>query len=310
MIITVTLNAAVDRAVVVDSLVIGETNRPKYSRTDPGGKGINVSRVIRELGYDSLAMGFVAGATGRFVEAALNEAGIFDDFIHIPGRTRVNISILDESTGLQTRINEAGPEVEPRYLETLRQRLRRHFTAGSWVVLAGSIPPGLPPDTYADLLRFCHEHDIVTVLDADGEALEQGLRAKPFMVKPNRRELETLVGRRLPSDDDVLAAAKEIHARGIKLVAVSLAEQGSTVVSDEGIYRLVPPQVEANSTVGAGDSFVAGVVASLERGRSLSEALVLGTAAGTATALTPGTELCHFADITRLLPQVSITRLE
>src|SRR5690606_21598147 len=118
-------------------------------------------RVLRELGYDSLAMGFIGGPTGRFIEAALNEDGIFDDFVHVKGRTRTNISILDESTGAQTRINEAGPEVDAHHADDLRRRLRRRLTAGSWVVLAGSIPPGLPPDIYADLLRLCHEHDVV-----------------------------------------------------------------------------------------------------------------------------------------------------
>jgi 1-phosphofructokinase len=310
VIITVTLNAAVDRAVILERMIVGETNRTKSSRTDPGGKGINVSRVIRELGYDSLAMGFIAGPTGRFIEAALNEEGIFDDFIHVAGRTRTNMHILDESTREQTRINEPGPSIDHRHMMEMQRRLRRRLTPDSWVVLAGSIPPGLPPDAYVDLLKIAHDHNMYTVLDADGPALEHGLRAKPYLIKPNLRELEMLVGHTLADDGEVLAAARELHEEGVKIVTVSLAERGALAVSEEGVWRVVPPEVKTDSTVGAGDSFVAGVVASLSAGESLREALILGTAAGSATAMTPGTELCHLEDVQRLLPQVQISKLE
>src|SRR3989304_1180102 len=154
MIITITLNPAMDKTLVLDELVAGETNRVKDARTDPGGKGINVSRVLRVLGQSSLAMGFVAGSIGRFVEATLNEMGILDDFIHTPGQTRTNIAVVEQKRMITTLLAEQGPVTDPRYLRTLKERLSVHTGPGAWVVLAGRLPPRLKPNIYADLIPF------------------------------------------------------------------------------------------------------------------------------------------------------------
>ncbi|MBI4320536.1 MAG: 1-phosphofructokinase [Chloroflexi bacterium] len=309
MIITVTLNPAMDKTLVIDQLVPGETNRVKDARTDPGGKGINVSRVLRVLGQSSLAVGFVSGSVGRFVEASLNEMGILDDFIHTPGQTRTNIAIVEEKRRITTLLSEKGPATDPHYLSALKERLRVHIAPGTWTVLAGSLPPRIKPGVYAELTSLAREMGGLAALDADGEPLALGVAAKPHLIKPNRHELESLIGRTLASDEDVLGAAREIHASGVAIVVVSMGAQGAIAVSDQGTWKAMPPKVEPRSTVGAGDSLLAGVVLGLSTGKGLVEGLRLGTAAGAATALTSGTQLCHQPDIDRLLPEVRIEKL-
>lgn len=306
MIITVTLNPAMDKTVTIDELVLGETNRVKESRTDPGGKGINVSRVLRELGQSSLAMGFVSGSVGRFIEASLNEIGIVDDFIHTPGQTRTNFAIVEERRDVTTLIAEKGPHTEPHYTQELKLRLRGHCRRGSWVVLAGSIPPGIGENIYAELIELARQCGASTALDAEGELLRRGVEARPDLIKPNRFELEELLGRVLTKDEEIVRAARHIQAKGVGIVVVSMGSKGAIAVSADGAWKAVPPRIEARSTTGAGDSMLAGVLYALENGRSLAEALRLGTAAGAATALTPGTQLCRREDIDRLLPQVVV----
>jgi len=308
MIITVTLNPAMDRTVMVDELAVGEVNRVREGRSDPGGKGINVSRVLRELGGDSLAMGFVAGSIGRFIEASLNEIGIEDDFIHTPGQTRTNLSIVEAKARRQTSLNEPGPATDARSTRDLRSRIQRRLSEGSWTVMAGSVPPGVPPAIYAELIGMVKDSKGFAVLDADEDPLALGVAAQPYLVKPNLAELERLVGRSLSDDDAILAAASGLQQSGITYVVVSMGGQGAVAVGPGEVWRGYAPHVEARSGVGAGDSLVAGLVLQLAAGRGLAEGLRLGMAAGAATALTPGTMLCRRADVERLLPVVRIAR--
>ncbi|MBI2955147.1 MAG: 1-phosphofructokinase [Chloroflexi bacterium] len=309
MIITVTLNPTMDKTVVLEELIIGETNRVKESRSDPGGKGINVSRVLRTLGKSSLAMGFVAGSVGRFVEASLNEIGILDDFIHTPGQTRTNIAIEDEKNETTTLINEKGPKIGAHYVQELKSRLNGHCKPGTWVVFGGSAPPGINSKIYAELIAEAKRCGGIAVLDADGDLLRSGVLAGAHLIKPNRVELEDLVGRELSTEEEVLGAAREVQASGVGIVVVSLGAKGAIAITDREAWKVVPPLVDARSTVGAGDSMLAGVVLQLMEGKGLDEALRLGAAAGAATALTPGTQLCYREDIDRLLPQVQVEKL-
>lgn len=310
MIITITLNPTMDKTVELERLLVGDANRVVSSRTDPGGKGINVSRVIRELGEESLAMGFVSGSIGRFVEASLNEIGIRDDFIHTAGQTRTNITIVDLAAAIHTAIDEKGPDTELRHVGELKTRLRRQIKPKDWVVIAGSAPPPLPDTTYAELILLIHEQGALPILDADGGLLAEGIKARPYLIKPNRQELERLVDRDLPASEDVVDAAHQLHQDGIAVVVVSMGKDGSIAVSAEGTWKAEPPEVEVVSAVGSGDSLVAGIVLALSKGQGLAEGLRLGTAAGAATALTPGTMLCRREDVHRLLPLVKLERLD
>ena len=309
MIITVTLNPAIDHTLVVDEFVPGDTNRVRESRTDPGGKGINVARVLRELGGECLVLGFVSGGLGRFIEHTLNDLGIPDDLIHTPGQTRTNITIVDLNKGIHTMLSNRGPETDPRHLVELRHRMRKHITGQSWVIIGGSIPPGLEPRTHAELIAFAKERGALTVLDADGEALALGIEAKPHMVKPNVRELQRLLGRRLTKMSEILAAAEQIHHKGIEIVVASEGTEGAIAVSREDRWRALCPKVEVVSAVGSGDALMAGLVHVLSQGGSLKEALRLGTAAGVATCLSPGTMLCCKNDIEKFLPLVKVSKI-
>jgi len=310
MIITVTLNPAVDQTVVLPRFVAGDTLRIKASRFDPGGKGINVSQVIKELGGESLAMGFAPGSLGRYIEQTLEAQGIPCDFVHTKGETRTNITILDESRHLHTILSDPGPQTGPHYMEVLKDRLRKRLRSGDWLVLAGSIPPPIDPAVYGQLVAEALQIGSHPVLDADGAALVAGLSAHPEMVKGNRRELERLLGRHLEDEGSTLDAARQVQAFGIRMVVVTRGREGAVAVGNHHCLRGVAPRVRPISAVGSGDAFLAGVVLTLSRGGSLEEALRLGIAAGTAAVLNPGTELCHRREVDILLSRVRVHPIE
>jgi len=309
MIVTVTLNPAVDRVVLLYELRLGDSNRVFDGEIDPGGKGVNVSRVLRELGGESMATGFVGGSLGHFIEASLKKAGITDAFIHTPGQTRQNLAIVETRWHRHTMLNEAGPETDPKYVRRLEQLLARRVMRGDWVVLAGSVPPLIAPGVYRDLTELVHAAGAKVCLDTDGVPLVEGIHACPDLVKPNREELERLVGRSLPTDAMIVRAAADLRAEGIENVVVSMGRQGCIALGPTGAWLVYPPPVETVSAIGSGDSLVAGLVLALSRGKSLEEGLRLGTAAGAATALRPGTRLARGEDIRRLLPQVVVEPL-
>lgn len=309
MIITVTLNPALDKYVTVDKLVVGEVNRVKLVRVDPGGKGLNVSRVIRELGGTSIATGFVSGSVGRSIEHSLNEVGIADDFIHTPGQTRTNMDVFEEESGGTTTLNEAGPEVPARHVDELERRISARLVAGDWLVAAGSVPPGVPTGVYANLIKLAKEKGARTVLDADGEALRLGVGAAPYMIKPNRRELLALIGDEPRTLADYLVSARKLQGLGISIVIISLGSEGAVAVKDHEAWQVVPPKVKVQGAIGPGDSMIAGVLLGLTRNRPFSDCLRLGAAAAAATVMAPGTQLCQADDVHRLISEVQVVPL-
>jgi 1-phosphofructokinase family hexose kinase len=310
MIVTVTLNPAVDQTLVLSKFVAGDTLRVKASRLDPGGKGINVSRVVRELGGESLAMGFAPGGLGRYVEQTLDSQGIPCDFLHTRGETRTNITILDESRHMQTILSDPGPQTDPHYVVELKKRLRKRLRPGDWLVLAGSIPPPLDASVYTEIIHDAAEMGVHTVLDADGAALVAGAAAHPEIVKGNRREMERLLGRHLDGEGAMLEAAREVHEAGVEYVVVTRGREGAVAAAEHRYLRGVAPRVRAVSAVGSGDAFLAGVVLTLSRGGGIEEALRLGIAAGTASVLFPGTELCRRREVDILMPRVRVHPVE
>ncbi|MDO8614254.1 MAG: 1-phosphofructokinase [Dehalococcoidia bacterium] len=310
MIITVTLNPAIDQTLVLPKYVAGDTIRISSSRFDPGGKGINVSRVVRELGGESLAMGFAPGGLGRYIEQTLEAQGIDTDFIHTKGETRTNITILDESRHMHTILSDPGPETALHYADDLRRRLRKRLHPGDWLVLAGSIPPPLTAELYTEIIHEAVEAGAHTVLDADGAALAAGAAAHPEMLKGNRRELERLLGRHLDDEESTLAAAREVQDTGVAGVVVTRGREGAVAAIDHHYLRGIAPRVRAVSAVGSGDAFLAGVVLTLSRGGQMDDAMRLGIAAGTAAVLTHGTELCHRREVDILLSRVKVQPIE
>lgn len=308
MIITVTLNPAVDHTLDLDHLTLGDTNRVQDSRIDPGGKGINVSRVLQELGRESMASGLAPGSLGRFVEHSLLERGILCDFVHTRGQTRTNLTVVDESVHETTLLSYRGPEIDPHHMDTLTTKLRRYISAGDWLVVAGSIPPPIEPDAYADLITLGREAGANTVLDADADALAAGLRGKPDLVKANHHEAERLLDVELDDEAALENAAHEMRAKGAGTAVVTASRRGAVAVTEEEIWWAWPPKIEVVSSVGAGDALLAGMLYELSVDAGMEEAMRWGTAAGAAACLSPGTQLCEREDVLRILDQVRVER--
>lgn len=309
MIYTITLNPSIDKYILVDRLAKDDTLRATDLHQDPGGKGINVSRVVKELGGQTKAFGFVGGCPGYMLRSYMTDREIPFDYIEIEEETRINVIISDVSDGSQTRISVPGPHVGMSDMADFTEKLQRAQPKPSFWVMGGNIPRGLPKDMYRTLITILQQNGIRCVLDADDEALRLGVEAKPFMIKPNEFELARLANKELSGLDDYAQAARKLAADGIGVVAVTLGKKGMIVATREKTFHVTSPDVKPKSKVGAGDSTVAGMIYGLEQGRSLEEAARLGVAAGTAAVLSEGTRLCRKEDVDRLLPQVTVREL-
>jgi 1-phosphofructokinase len=312
-VLTLTLNPAIDQTVTLEHLAPGAVHRALASRSDAGGKGVNVAGCLADWGLPVAVTG-VLGADNAAPFAAMFQAkGIADRFIRVAGQTRTNLKLLDRHSGDTTDVNLPGLAVTAGVFEAARARLLESAGPGSLVVLAGSLPGGLPPDTYADLTRRLKARGARVVLDASGPALEAALAvgpdALPEVVKPNRHELEDWAGRPLPTLTDIHAAALDLRARGIPTVVVSLGSEGALFLTGEGALHAHPPAIDVASTVGAGDALVAGLVAALHAGAGLDDMarLALAFAAGKLTLA--GANLPARDVVERLAASVRIARL-
>ena len=276
MISTVTLNPTVDKTVYVNKLVPNDTNRVIKAEIDAGGKGINCSRMLKRLGAETRAVTFLGGKTGDFVHCVLEREGIPVDFVPIKRPTRTCTAIEDSAGPAPTCFNERGGPFE---------KAKNAARESSFVVFGGSVPVGVNPDVYNVLVQIAGGGGAKAVLDADGEALAEGLKAKPYMIKPNREEAERVLGKQFDSKSDVARGALAFAEMGVELVLISLGKQGLIAYHEETIYDAVPPEVKVVSSVGSGDSLLAGVTCALEQGLGIEQALRLGCAAG-ATAPT------------------------
>jgi 6-phosphofructokinase 2 len=308
MIYTITLNPALDRTIWIQKVRDDVSNRILEEKSFAGGKSVDVSKVLKNLGVDNIALGFVGGFAGRELEGRLLNEGIETDFVRVSGETRTNIIIHETDTGKQLAFNARGPEIKPDELMQFIEQLER-LPCGEVVAIGGSIPLGVSPEIYRKIINLVKKCQVKVVLDVDGEALRQGIKALPNVIKPNIHELSELAGRELKGLDDVVSAARSINQQGVEIVLVSMGAKGILLVSDGQQYLAVPPNVNVESTIGAGDSSVAGFVFGLVQGRDLKQCLIYAVAAGTATTLRQGTALCQKDDFERIVPQVSITDL-
>ena len=278
MIYTVTFNPAIDYVLWLDRLQTGKTNRAVGEVYAPGGKGINVSMVLKNLGIPSVALGFAAGFTGDTICTMLEARGIASDFIRIPGLSRVNVKIKGRE---ETEINGRGPDIPPAAIAALAQKLAA-APAGSILVLAGSVPASLPKTAYEQLLTAIGRKDLRIVADAAGALLLGALPFRPWLIKPNRDELDETFGLHMRSVDEALAYAQKLRAMGARNVIVSMGGGGALMAAESGTYYQSVFQGEVVDTVGAGDSLVAGFIAAKEAGEGDREALRYAVAAGCA----------------------------
>ncbi len=283
MIYTLTFNPALDYAVYVPDYTTGKTNRSTHEQLDFGGKGINVSYVLHQLGEPTVALGFVAGFTGQALCEMLERTGVSCDFVKLKsGLTRINVKIKCDD---ETEINAAGPEISADALEELYAKLDC-ISEGDVLLLAGSVPSSLPRNIYETILSRLQGRGIHFAIDAEGQLLLNVLKYRPLLIKPNRAELCGLAGRELTSDTDVESAARELQALGARNVLVSLGGDGALLLDEQGsVHRACAVGGKPINTVGAGDSMVAGFLSGL--GRGYDYALRLGLAAGGATACSP-----------------------
>ncbi len=286
MIYTVTFNPAIDYVVHLRSLNMGDINRSESEEIFCGGKGINVSTVLKNLGEDNIALGFIAGFTGKALEAGLNKSGINTDFITLDnGFTRVNVKI---KSGEETDINGQGPDISPSAVNELFGRLDQ-LKSGDYLVLAGSIPATMPDDIYERIMERLDGRGINIVVDATKDLLLNVLRYKPFLIKPNNHELGEMFGTELKTLDEIIVHAQKLREKGARNVLVSMAGDGSVLISETGeVIRMGVPEGRVLNSVGAGDSMVAGFILGYIRSGIYTEALKLGTACGSATAFSPG----------------------
>lgn len=301
MIYTVTFNPAIDYVVRLDTpLQTGMVNRAAGEDCVLGGKGINVSGILAQLDCPSVALGFVAGETGAWLERGLAAQGLQTDFIHLAsGMTRINVKI---KAGQETELNGAGPAIPPQAMEALQQKLDA-LRPGDILVLAGSIPSSLPSDTYERVLKRLQGHGVRAVVDASGRLLANVLPYEPFLIKPNHHELAEIVGRALHGDEEIAAAAHELQEQGARNVLVSMAGDGALLLDETGaVHRIGTPKGTVINSVGAGDSMLAGFLAGYLQSGSYQDALRLGTACGSATAFSLG--LASRKEIDLLLEQL------
>lgn len=316
MIYTVTLNPALDHYMEVEEFRVDDANRVTAESLYAGGKGIDVSRAVRHLGTTSIALGFIGGHNGQVMVDLLKREGVDCYFTPIAQETRRNILITNRSTGAQTMLNARGPAVTIEEWESFLTHLRLLDLRDAYVVLGGSLPRGLQADAYCRIIKLVQRQGARAVLDADGLALKAGLRARPFAIKPNLNELRRLTGKPLATGPEVMAAARALHRRGVQVVMVSRGRLGMIAVGRAPrrrsalALRAVPPAVVVRSTVGAGDSAVAGFVFRHAGGKSLEDCVRFATAAGTAGTLAPGNQLCRLRDVQRLLPRVKVQEMQ
>ena len=302
MIYTVTFNPAIDYVVRLDrELKVGDVNRAKGEDCVLGGKGINVSGVLAELGCESVALGFVAGETGAWLERGLAAQGLKTDFVHLEhGMTRINVKIKAEK---ETELNGAGPDIPEGAMQALETKLDR-LQKDDILILAGSIPASLAQTTYERLLARLEGRGVRAVVDATRDLLVNVLRYRPFLIKPNNHELSEIVGIKLTNDNEVVTAAKMLQEKGARNVLVSMAGDGALLLDEQGgVHRIGCPKGTVVNSVGAGDSMVAGFVAGYQQsGGNYDTALRLGTACGSATAFSLG--LATRQDIEKLLKTI------
>lgn len=306
MIVTVTANTTIDLTVFVPSFEQNRTLRATNTVQSMGGKPTDASWILGEIGIPSLALGFAGGATGQKVVTMLAARGVTPQFTWVAGDTRTNVVIVVEDEGWQTTITTTTLEVSVNDIDTLRQQFVAALDQASVVVLGGTLPKGMQPSFYADFITLARERGIPVIFDAAEPNLSAGLAARPTYIKPNRDELERLVGHPLHSLDDIYRAGRQIIEQYAVCPIISLGEAGGLAVLTDRAYRIPPLEVDVISASGAGDGVLAGLAASIERGQPIEYGLRLGFAAASAVLLQPGTADCRRADVEAFLPQIEL----
>lgn len=308
MILVVNLNASVDKRYEMDDIEKGKVMRAKTVQNTPGGKGIHVANVATILGEDVLATGFLGGKSGEFIKDKLKEYNIKEDFLKIEGETRECLAFITKDL-CQTEILEPGPMVSAKEQEEFLAVYKKYTKEADVIVASGSVPKNIHVDFYSRLIEIAKSEGKKFLLDTSGKLLEEGIKSKPFFVKPNKDEIEALTGRRITNDEEAIEEIKNFHKQGIELVVISLGQAGSIAGYKDEFYKVTVPKVNAINPVGSGDSYVAGVAVALNRGYDIYNILKLAAACGTANAMEEETGFVRKEVVKEVVEKININKI-
>jgi 6-phosphofructokinase 2 len=307
MIYTITLNPSLDRTIEVEELIYDDVNHVVEERRVAGGKGIDVSRVVKELGGKSIALGFAGGYNGLELEGNLVNEGVICNFTRVNDETKTNMVLYQRKKNVQTLLSKKGPRLLPLEVATFFNKVKE-TPMGSWVVISGNIPDGTNENFFAQLIITLRDRNVKVILDTDGEPLRSGVKAGPYLIKPNIHEFGRLVEKNVVEIEDIVEESRPF-LDNVEYVVVSMGARGVLGVSRDGAYHVSPPKVKVRSSIGAGDSLVAGLVFVLSEGGSFEEALCVGVACGTASTLNPGSDLCTKEDVAATKKDVIVKKI-
>ncbi|MGN1184385.1 MAG: 1-phosphofructokinase [Oliverpabstia sp.] len=309
MILTVTMNAAIDKRYVVKRFEEGQVNRVTTCTYTPGGKGLNVSKPASIAGAEVVATGFVGGHAGDYIVDSLKNFGIKSEFYHMNEESRSCINIWNEEKREQTEFLEPGFTVSEEDFDKFMEKFEKLIVQADVVAISGSLPKGLDGTAYQRMVKAVKDAGKKVILDTSGNLLEMGIKAKPTMVKPNIDEIRMLTGSHCDTREELVEAAQKIHRAGIEVVVISLGGEGSVLVCDNGVYRAVVPKIDAVNTVGCGDSMIAGFALGFEKNLPIEETLKLASAISAAAALREETGFFVKEDMERILPDIKIEKM-
>ena len=309
MILTVTLNPVIDKTVTIPGFKIGEDFREKAIYISAGGKGVNSSQVFKRLGVGTIASGFLGGPDGEWIRQELDAGRIRHDFCLIKGNSRTSLTVIDPARNTITRVLERGPRVSGKDLNTFKKKYTSLLKRCQYVTLSGRNIPGAGNSFYADLIEIAKRKKVKVIFDTSGKPYSLGIRKKPFMIKPNLKEAEQVLGRKLFLTSHIKKAACDLRDRGIHIVAISMGSRGAIVCDGNEVIKGVPPKIKRRSPVGCGDAFIAGFIASYSRGKYFGECVRMAVACGAANALSFNPGSIKPGAIKQLYKQVKIIAL-
>ncbi len=303
MICTITFNPSIDYVIKVDDFSAGSVNRVVSEEKYPGGKGINVSRVLNNFGIKNKALGFIGGFTGEFIKKSLQNQGVYTDFIEVTGDTRINVKLKSKE---ETEINGSGPIIKEEDLNKLFMKIET-LDSEDYLVLAGNVQKSLPANVYSLIQEKCLSKKVKVIVDTTGEALTSTLKYKPFLIKPNNHELGEIFGVEIQNREEIIHYAQKLRDMGAENIIISMAAKGALLLCEEGVYHASAPKGIVKNSVGAGDSMIAGFLASYSQNLNILEAFKYGAASGSATAFSM--DLCKKEEAEILLKQINITKI-
>ncbi len=305
MIVTLTVNPAIDRTITVDRLAFEDRAYIQSTKDTPGGRGINASSVIHSFGGRTLAILPAGGSSGKRFEEFLKDCGFPVIVVHVRNKVRTNLTITD-SHGLTAKLNEHGPKLSPAEIAKVERAVHGHLNGAAWLMLCGSLPPGAPPDLYARIIAVAHQKKVRTLLDTDGEAFRLALAANPTVVSPNQEEAERLLNTALITRTNCLQATERLHRMGAESVMLSIGSRGAVAFHKGKLIEAIPPRVDALCPIGAGDAQSAAFLWALENKDPFPEAVRWGVAAGTASAMLPGMRFASLEEARKIYANVEV----